>query len=216
MQMADKKTSDYVQQALDGSKKLERKFKQTVDIVFNLKNIDMDDSKNRIEEEIILPHGRGKDAKIAIFASGELALKAKGKVDLVIKPEQIEDLAGDKKKFKKIVDQYDFFIAEAPLMPTIGKTLGVVLGPRGKMPRPVPPQVEIGGIVKNLRNTIKVRSKTNKTFHAIAGTEEMPSKDIADNIDTIMKRVETKLERGRMNIGSVYVKTTMGPSVRIL
>ena len=137
-------------------------------------------------------------------------------MDLIIKPEEIEDLAKDKKKFKKITDEYDFFIAEAPLMPTIGKTLGVVLGPRGKMPRPVPPHIDITGIVKNLRQTIRIRSKANKTFHTIAGKEEMGKEQIAENIDTIIKRLESKLERGRMNIGSVYVKATMGPSERII
>ena len=216
MYMAEKKTVEAVQQALDESKKLERKFKQTVDIVINLKNIDLEDAKNRIDEEILLPHGRGSEAKIALFASGELAVKAKSHVDLLIKPEEIQDLADDKKKFKKIVDDYDFFIAEAPLMPTIGKTLGVILGPRGKMPKPVPPQVDVSGLAKNLRKTIKLRSKQFKTFHAIAGKEEMDTQKIADNIDTILKRLESKLERGRMNINSVYVKTTMGPSVRVI
>ncbi|MCK5112872.1 MAG: 50S ribosomal protein L1 [Thermoplasmatales archaeon] len=214
--MADKKIVDLVQKALDESKKFDRKFKQNIDLVINLKNVDLEDAKNRIDEEIILPHGRGKESKIAIFASGELALKAKGKVDLIIKPEELEELAKDKKKFKKITDEHDFFIAEAPLMPTIGKTLGVVLGPRGKMPRPVPPHIDITGIVKNLRQTIRLRSKANKTFHAIAGKEEMGKEQIAENIDTIIKRLESKLERGRMNIGSIHVKTTMGPSVRII
>ncbi|UCF12457.1 MAG: 50S ribosomal protein L1 [Thermoplasmatales archaeon] len=214
--MIDKKVVELVQKALDESKKLDRKFKQNIDLVINLKNVDLEDAKNRIDEEIILPRGRGKESKIAIFASGELALKAKGKVDLIIKPEEIEDLAKDKKKFKKITDEHDFFIAEAPLMPTIGKTLGVVLGPRGKMPRPIPPHINVTGIVKNLRQTIRLRSKANKTFHAIAGKEEMGKEQIAENIDTIIKRLESKLERGRMNIRSIHVKTTMGPSVRII
>lgn len=214
--MADKKTIEAVEKALEESKKLNRKFKQTIDLAVTLKNVDLNESKNRIDEEIILPNGRGKESKIAIFASGELALKAKGKVDLIVKPEEIEDLSGDKKKFKKIVDEYDFFIAEAPLMPTIGKTLGVILGPRGKMPKPVPPQIDITGIVKNLRNTVILRSKANKTFHTIAGKEEMDKEKIAENIDAIIKRLESKLERGRMNISSVYVKTTMGPSLRII
>jgi len=214
--MADKKLIELVQKALDESKKLDRKFKQNIDMVINLKNVNLEEAKNRIDEEIILPHGRGKDAKIAIFASGELALKSKGKVDLIIKPEEIEELASDKNKFKKIVDEHDFFIAEAPLMPTIGKTLGVILGPRGKMPRPVPPHIDITSIVKNLRKTIKLRSRTNKTFHALVGKEEMVTEQIAENIDMIIKRLESKLERGRMNIGSLHIKTTMGPSIRII
>ena len=213
--MADSKTVEAVQKALEESKKLERKFKQSVDVVINLKNIDMNDAKNRIEDEVLLPHGRGTDAKLALFASGDLALKSKSHVDLLIKPEEIEELAKDKKKFKKIADEYDFFIAEAPLMPTIGKTLGIILGPRGKMPKPVPPTIDITGIAKNLRKTVKVRSKTTKTIHATVGQEEMSTEHIAENIDAILKRLEGKLERGKMNIGSVYVKTSMGPPMRI-
>ena len=215
MSMTDKKTVEVVSKILDESKKLERKFKQNVDLVINLKNIDLNNPKNRVEEEIILPHGRGTQAKIALFASGELAVKSKSHVDLLIKPEEIEDLSKDKKKFKKIAESHDFFIAEAPLMPTIGKTLGTVLGPRGKMPRPVPPNADISSLVKNLRNTVKIRAKT-KTFHTIVGNEEMPKENIADNVDAIIKRLEQKLEKGKMNIGSIHIKTTMGPSERII
>ena len=214
--MADKKTVEAVKKILEESKKQKRKFKQNIDVVINLKNIDLEDAKNRIDEEVLLPHGRGNEAKIAIFASGQLAMNAKKHVDLLIKPEEIEDLSSDKKKFKKITDEHDFFIAEAPLMPTIGKTLGVILGPRGKMPKPVPPTIDLTGIVKNLRNTVKVRSKSNKTFHTVAGKEDMNPEHIANNVDMILKRVEAKLERGRMNISSVYVKTTMGPPERII
>lgn len=214
--MPEKATVEAITKALEEAKKLERKFKQTVDLVINVKNVDLNEAKNRIDEDIILPNGRGKDAKVALFASGELAMKSKKAVDLLIKPEDIEELAKDKKEFKKVAENHDFFIAEAPLMPTIGKSLGVVLGPRGKMPRPVPPTADVTPIVKNLRNTVKVRSKTNKTFHAIVGSEDMKAEDIAENIDEILKRVEGRLERGRMNIRSVYVKTTMGPSAKVM
>jgi large subunit ribosomal protein L1 len=214
--MADKKTTEAVGKILEESKKSKRNFKQNIDVVFNLKNIDLSIPKNRIDEEIHLPHGRGNTAKVALFASGELAVKSKKHVDLLIKPEQIEDLSDDKKKFKKIAENHDFFIAEAPLMPTIGKSLGTVLGPRGKMPKPVPPNADLSGMVKNLRNTIKVRSKANKTFHTIVGNVEMSKEDIVINIETLLKRVESVLERGKMNIGSVYIKTTMGPSERII
>jgi large subunit ribosomal protein L1 len=214
--MAEKKIVDSIGKVLEESKKLDRKFKQKIDLVINLKNLDLTIPKNRIDEEIILPHGRGSEVKIVLFASGELALKSKKHVDLLIKPEEIEDFSTDKGKFKKVADAHHFFIAEAPLMPTIGKTLGTVLGPRGKMPKPVPPNADVSGLVKNLRSTVKVRSKSNKTFHTIAGEETMSKEDIAENISAIIKRLESKLERGHMNIGSVYVKTTMGPSERII
>jgi len=214
--MTDSKTVEAVQKAIEESKKLNRKFKQSVDVIINLKNIDMNDAKNRIEDEVMLPHGRGVEAKLALFASGDLALKSKTHVDLLIKPEEIEELAKDKKKFKKIADEYDFFIAEAPLMPTIGKTLGIILGPRGKMPKPVPPTIDIVNIAKSLRKTVKVRSKTTKTIHATVGRDEMSTEHISDNIDAILKRLEGKLERGKLNIGSVYVKTSMGPPMRVI
>ena len=214
--MTTKKTVDVVNKMLTESKKLERKFKENIDLVVNLKNIDMNVPKNRVDTEIILPHGRGNEAKIALFASGELAIKSKKLVDVLIKPEEIEDYSKDKKKFKKIAEEHDFFISEAPLMPTIGKSLGTVLGPRGKMPKPVPPQADISGIVKNLRKTVKLRSKANLTFHTIAGNIDMSKEHIADNVDAIINRLETTLERGRMNIGSIYIKTTMGPPERII
>jgi len=212
--MDDEKIKEAIKTALEKSKK--RNFKQSVDVAITLKDVDMNNPKNRIDEEVILPNGRGKPAKVAIFAGGELALKARDVVDLIIKPEDIDDLAKDKKKMKRIANEHDFFIAEAPLMPIIGKKLGVVLGPRGKMPKPIPPTADIKAIVDNLRKSVKVRSKSNKTFHAVIGTEDMEPEKLAENLKAIIKRLEEKLERGRYNIESVYVKTTMGPSQRVM
>jgi len=214
--MSEKDLIKIVQKILDDKHNKKRKFKQSIDLVINIKGIDFNDPKNRIEEEILLPSGRGKDAKVALFASGELALKAKGVADLIIKPEEIEDLAKDKKNFKKIAENHDFFIAEAPLMPVIGKSLGVILGPRGKMPKPVPPTADIKNMVKNLRKTIKIRSKGKKTFHAVVGTEDMEPEKIAKNIATVIKRLEEKLPNGRLNIESMYIKTSMGSAEKLM
>lgn len=212
--MVEEKILEAIERALKNSK--ERKFKQSVDVAITLKDVDMNNPKNRIDEEIILPHGRGKAAKIALFAGGELALKARGVVDLIIKPDEIDDLAKDKKKMKKIANEYDFFVAEAPLMPIIGKKLGIILGPRGKMPKPIPPNADIKTIAENLRKSVKIRSKSSKTFHTIIGTEDMEPRKLAENLQAIIKRLEDRLERGRYNIESIYVKTTMGPSERVL
>ena len=73
----------------------ERKFKESIDLAINLKNIDLSQPKNRIEEEIALPKGRGKDIKVGVFGSGELAVKAKTVADIVIQPEEIEEYADD-------------------------------------------------------------------------------------------------------------------------
>jgi len=194
----------------------ERKFTESVDLAINLKDIDLSQPKNRIEEEVALPKGRGRDVKIGVFGSGEMAVKAKKVADIVIQPEEIEEYADDKRKARKLVDNYNFFIAEAPLMPVIGKRLGAVLGPRGKMPKPMPPGADPSGMITSLRRTVKIRSKDRGTFHTVVGTKEMSPEDLKANVDAILTRLISKLERGEMNIASIYLKTTMGPAVRLM
>ncbi|HLF16674.1 MAG TPA: 50S ribosomal protein L1 [Candidatus Thermoplasmatota archaeon] len=214
--MAEAATVNAVKQALEKGKALERKFTQTVDLAILLKNVDLSVPKNRIDEDVILPKGRGKTAKVAVFAQGEGAAKAKKVADLVIQPDEFESLQKNKQQFKKTANGIHYFLAEAPLMAQIGKTLGVVLGPRGKMPRPIPPGGDPSGQVSNLRNTVKLRSKDKNVFHCVVGAEGMKAEDIADNVEAVLKRVESKLEHGRMNLGGVFIKTTMGPSVRVV
>ena len=212
--MAEKATVIAVTKALEGAKK--RNFRETVDLAINLKDIDLALPKNRIQEDIILPGGRGKDVRICVIGGGELALKAKNVADLVITPEELGTIADDKKQAKKIANSTDYFIAEAPLMPTVGKRLGTVLGPRGKMPKPIPPGVDPAGMIDSLRRSVTIRTKDRMTFHAPVGTVEMAPEDIADNIETVLKRVEARLEKGRSNIASSWVKTTMGPAERLV
>ena len=212
--MAEKSTVTAVQKALESAKK--RKFTETVELAINLKDVDLTIPKNRIQDDIILPNGRGKKIRICVIGGGELALKAKAVADLVITPEELGTIADNKKDAKKIANSTDYFIAEAPLMAVVGKRLGTVLGPRGKMPKPIPPGVDPSGMVENLRKSVSIRTKDRMTFHVPVGTADMAPEKIAENIEAIMKRVETRLEKGKMNIASSYVKTTMGPSERIL
>ncbi|MGD0250355.1 MAG: 50S ribosomal protein L1 [Thermoplasmata archaeon] len=211
--MPDRSSLDVVTEAL--GKAGERKFTESVELSINLKDLDLTVPKNRLEDEIPLPNGRGKTVKVAVFGSPELCLKIKGVADVVVPANQLDDIAKDKKAAKKMVSQVDFFLAEAPLMPTIGKRLGVVLGPRGKMPRPLPPGSDPTNLVNSLKRSIRIRSKGNRTFHAAVGTRAMKPEEIAQNVDAVLSRVMGKLERGRTNIESVYVKTTMGPAVRL-
>ena len=194
----------------------QRNFGESVELAFNLKNVDLSIPKNRVDEEIQLPKGRGRTPKIAIFASGELATRARGVADVVVQPDQIEELSGDKRRARKLANDMSFFVAEAPLMPTIGRTLGTVLGPRGKMPRPIPPNADPAGVVNLLKNTVRVRSRDRRTFHAAIGTRQMSPEDLADNAFLVIDRVVKKLERGDQNIQSVFVKTTMGPSEKVM
>ena len=212
--MAEKPTVIAVQKALESAKK--RNFVETVELAINLKDVDLSIPKNRIQEDIILPNGRGKMVKVCVIGGGELALKAKDVADFVITPDEIGTIADDKKQAKKIANSTDFFIAEAPLMAVVGKRLGTVLGPRGKMPKPIPPGADPAGMVDNLRKSVTVRTKDRKTFHVPVGTVNMSAEEIADNIDLVLKRVSLRLEKGIANVASAYVKTSMGPSEKVL
>ena len=212
--MAEKPTVMAVQKALDSAKK--RNFTETVELAINLTDVDLTIPKNRITEDIILPNGRGKAIKVCVIGGGELALKAKDVADLVITPEELGAIADDKKQAKKIANSTTYFIAEAPLMAVVGKMLGTVLGPRGKMPKPIAPGADPTAMIEGLRKSVSIRTKDRMTFHAPVGTAEMTAEQIADNIELILKRVESKLEKGQHNIASAFVKTTMGPSEKIM
>jgi large subunit ribosomal protein L1 len=204
-----------VKKAKDESKP--RNFTQSVDVVINIKDLDVKKPENRMDEEVSLPNGRGKDVKIAFIAEGELAVQAKNAgADVIISKSELEDLGKDRKQAKKIANGYTFFIAQADFMPMVGRFLGPVLGPRKKMPKPVPATIKPDPIVEKLKNTIKIRIKDQPVIQAIVGTQEMDDEVIADNIEAILGALDRKLEKGRNQIKSMYVKTTMGPVVRVI
>jgi len=202
-----------IKQALEGAP--QRKFTESVDMAINLRDLDMSVPGNRINEEVVLPKGRGKKQKVAVIGSGEMVLKAKATADIVIQPDEIEKLADDRRNARKLVRSVEFFIAEAPLMPTIGKRLGVFMGPKGKMPRPMPPGADPTNLIDMLRKTVRVRSRDKSTIHVPIGSSSMTPEDIATNVMEVLHRVESKTPRGSGNIGSVYIKTTMGPAVKL-
>ena len=202
-----------IQQALDESP--ERNFVETLEMAFTLREVDLKNPANRIQEEVRLPSGRGKPVKIAMFAGGEMSTKAKAAGIEVIDPSQIEDIGGNRQQARKMANRYDFFLSEIPHMGTVGRFLGVVLGPRGKMPRPVPPNVDPGMIAAGLKDTAIVRSRDKITFHTVMGSREQGVGDLTANGMAIWTRVVGKLERGAGNIRSCYVKTSMGPSIKV-
>ncbi len=209
----EEKISQAIKDALENSP--ERKFVESVDISFTIKDVDLKNPNNRIKEEVRLPSGRGKELKIAMFAAGEAATKAKDAGIDVITPQEIEELGGKKGKAKKIANSYDFFLSEVPHMGLIGRYLGVVLGPRGKMPRPVPPTLDPSVIAAGLKSTVIIKSGDKMTFHAAIGTAKQSQEELSANAMEIFNRVISKLERGIGNIRSLYIKTSMGPAQRI-
>ena len=204
-----------VREIKEKSKK--RNFTQSVELIINLKDIDMKSPEGRIRQQIELPHQISeKPNKICVIASGELALKAKrAKADRVIERGELEGLAGKKKELRRLGNEYDFFLVEAPLMPTVGKILGPVLGPRGKMPIPVPPTADIAAMLKKYRKMIMVRMRNQPVIQCRVGTEKMPDEEIAANIQAVLNALEGKLKRGIKNIKSTYIKTSMSAPVKI-
>ncbi|MED6337388.1 MAG: 50S ribosomal protein L1 [Candidatus Thermoplasmatota archaeon] len=209
----EEKINQAIKDALENAP--ERKFVESVDISFTIKDVDLKNPNNRIKEEVRLPSGRGKELKIAMFAAGEAATKAKDAGIHVITPQEIEELGGKKGKAKKIANSYDFFLSEVPHMGLIGRYLGVVLGPRGKMPRPVPPTLDPSVIAAGLKSTVIIKSGDKMTFHAAIGTAKQSQEELSANAMEIFNRVISKLERGIGNIRSLYIKTSMGPAQRI-
>ena len=204
---------DAVSRALSDSP--QRNFRETVDLAINLRDLDLADPNNRVDESIVLPSGTGQDTQIVVFAEGETALRAADVADEVLDSDDLEDLGDDDNAAKDLADETDFFIAEANMMQDIGRYLGTVLGPRGKMPTPLQPDDDVVETVNRMKNTVQVRSGERRTFHTRVGSEEMDAEAIADNIDVILRRLFTDLEKGPQNIDSVYVKTTMGPAVEV-
>ncbi len=193
-----------------------RKFTQSIELVLNLKEIDMKSSEGKIHEVIELPYSLEKPNKICVIASGELALKArKANADHVLERAELEGLAGKKRDLRKIANEYDFFIAEAPLMPLVGKILGPVLGPRGKMPMPVPPTADIASLVEKHRKTIILRMRSQPILQCRVGTESMKDEEITENVQTVLRVIEGKLKKGMKNIKFAYLKTSMGKPVKI-
>lgn len=208
-------TIQAVKQALEAAP--ERKFTERVDIAFNLKNIDMSQPANRVDEEIILPNGLGKSIKIAVFAKGDTAQRAtKAGAEMILDPEEIVNLGDDKSKARELANDIDFFVSDVAYMPTIAKSLGPVLGPRGKMPEPLTPDKNIEDVIKKAKNSIRVRSKDKLTFHLPVGRRDMDAEELAQNVQSVIDRIEHNLEKGKQNIKSVYVKTTMGPAVKVM
>ena len=193
-----------------------RKFQESIDITINLKHVDMAQPKNRIDETILLPQAIGVK-KIAVLGKGDIVSQARNAgVDIIIGPEEIERLGGAPREARKLAGQYDYFLAETAVMPLVGRWLGQRLGPRGKMPQPIPMGQDITPIVERLRNAVKTRSKARMNLSVKRGNPAMSAEAVAENVDAVLKRVLGRLENGELNIRSVYVKTTMGPAVKVM
>jgi large subunit ribosomal protein L1 len=210
--------TDKITKAVEKARELSpaRNFEQSFDLAINLRELDMNRPDNRVNIRVQLPNGIGT-RKVLVFASGDLALRSRrAGADDVIEPEELDQLATDKKAAKRRLADYDVFVAEAPMMPTVGRVAGPILGPRGKMPTPVPPQAPIDNILDRERRTVVLRSRDKPFIHCIVGKEGMSDAEVTQNIETVVSNLTAVTKRGFANIKTIYVKLTMGDSVKLV
>ncbi|MDI6806814.1 MAG: 50S ribosomal protein L1 [Candidatus Aenigmarchaeota archaeon] len=200
------KILNVIKEVRERSKK--RNFSQTFDLIVNLKEIDVKKPENKFSEDVLLPHGRGKETKVILFSD---SIKEAGCE--ILTSEDIKTLSENKRASKKLANQTDFFLAEPKLMPLIGKTLGIYLGPRGKMPRLV--VGDVNTLIKNYKRSVRVRLKDSPVIQCVVGVEDMEDEKIAENILAVLKFLEGRLPRGKVNIKEVLLKLTMSKPVKI-
>jgi len=200
-----------IKNAKSGDK--ERKFKQAIELIMVFKDIDV--KKGFALNEVIQIPKTSSPATVCIMASGDMGLQAKNaKADRVIDNDELSKLGANKRESRKLIKKYDFFLADAKLMPVVGKVLGQFMGPRGKMPTPVPFNAPINSFLDRFRKSIRVRARGTLSMSCKIGDETMPESDLAANAITIINTIEKKLPNGEKNIKKIMVKTTMGKIIQ--
>jgi len=188
------------------------KFKEGIDIAVNL-GVDPRKSDQVVRSSTNLPKGTGKTVRVAVFAQGDNATKAKNAgADLV----GFEDLA---EQIKAGEINFDVVIATPDAMRVVGQ-LGQILGPRGLMPNP-----KVGTVTTNVEAAVKdaksgqVRYRTDKNgiIHCSVGKIEFASEDIIENVAALLldlKKSKPASSKG-MYIKKITLSTTMGPGIPI-
>ena len=196
-----------------------RNFTQTFDLIINLKDHDLKKPEHQVDVFVTLPHSRGKKVKVCALVGAELEQQAKEVCDSVILSDNFEK-HNDKKLLRKIANNFDFFIAQANMMPKIATVFGRVFGPRGKMPNPksgciIPPNANLKPVYDKFQRTVRANAKTAPLIQVPIGTEDMPMEDVVENGMTIYNQISQVLPNEKHNIKGIYVKLTMGKPVLV-
>ena len=197
-----------------------RKFKQTYDLIINLKGIDLKKTDNQIDVFAQLHHERGKNVKVCALVGPELKPSSEKFCDNVVLLDDFDKYAKDKKITKKLSKDNDFFIAQANIMPKVAGAFGKVFGPRGKMPNPkagciVPPNANLEPLVKKLQNTVRIRILASPLFQCRVGNEDTTDENVVANAMDVYNALIHALPNEKHNVKSIYLKLTMGPSVKV-
>lgn len=201
-------------------KEKKRNFAQTVDLQILLKNLDIKKQEAKIDLFVSLPNPRGRKITVCGLVGGSLQNDAKEFCDHVILQDDFKGFANDKKALKKLAHAYDFFIAQADIMPAVATTFGRYLGPAGKMPNPkagaiVPQRGTTKPIVEKLQNLIRVSVKNDPTLKCPVGKEDMNDEEIAANALAVYTAVVNALPQHEQNIRQVILKFTMSQAVTV-
>lgn len=190
-----------------------KKFKQSVELIMNFKDIDV--KKGFAINEIVQLPKTSSPATVCVMATGDMNQKAKqADADTVIGTEELERFANNKRESRKFINKHDFFLADTKVMPMVGKTMGQLLGPRGKMPTPVPFDASIEAFLQRFRTSIKVRTRASLSISCKIGDETMSDADLAVNAHAVLGAIEKKLPNGEKNMKKIMIKTTMGKPVK--
>ena len=216
--MNKKSIIEALKQVKESSKK--RNFNQSLDLTFNLKDLNLKNPEEQIDIFTALPHNKGKTIKICGLVGPELKPESEANCEFTINTEEFSKY-NNKTEIKKLAAEYDFFIAQANIMGQIAKVFGRVLGPRGKMPNTkavcvVPPKSNLKPLIEKLKNTVRLLAKTSLQIQVSVGKEDMKEEEVAENIITIYNLLIHNLPKEENNISSILLKTTMGKPIRVV
>ncbi|MFH1588066.1 MAG: hypothetical protein ABIA76_01875 [Candidatus Diapherotrites archaeon] len=210
--------AEAIAKAKEASQK--RNFSQSVDLTINFRGIDFKKGSNQIDLTINLPNSTGKTSgvKTLVFVSDTAFAEAlKGKASKIIPEKEIASLK--KKDVEALMKDYDLFLAQGPSMLVVAKNLGQQLAPKGKMPKPIPNNINaFAEMVAKLATSVRVTTKKGKFMplvHVMIGKESMPLEQLAENASVIYDAVFDVINRSPQNLKSVQVKLTMGPVIKL-
>ncbi|MFC6670898.1 50S ribosomal protein L1 [Marinobacterium aestuariivivens] len=188
------------------------KFKESVDVAVNL-GVDPRKSDQVVRGSTVLPHGTGKTVRVAVFAQGENAEKAKAAgADIVGFDDLAESIKGGDLDFGVV-------IATPDAMRVVGQ-LGQILGPRGLMPNPKVGTVtaDVETAVKNAKaGQARFRTDKNGIIHAGVGQVGFEANAVKENIEALiadLKKLKPASAKG-VYVKKVTLSTTMGPGLSI-
>ena len=209
----DSQLKELVKMAREGAGK--RNFNQSAELTLVLKDIDVKKGFS-LNETVVLPHKPSRLPTICVVGAGDMATRAKtAGVEHVMDPQELDRLGTNKREARKMVRAHDFFLSDTNQMAAIGRSLGHFLGPKGKMPTPLPYGAPIENITGRFRGSVRVRSKNQLSVSTKIGDEKLSDDQLVENASAVVAAVEKKLPQGEQNIRNAHVKFTMGKKAKL-